>query len=132
MSILNTNPINGTLPDKRAEKTVLPHVSLTRPSPQPRPLSPRAQDCLKLVLEGKSDKEIAARLELTVGTAKVYVSNMYKALGVHTRYEILGARIKELENELAEARSRPGFSSLVEDNLVTSYNLDSLKGEFPC
>lgn len=51
-------------------------------------LSPRQKQLAKLLSEGLSNKEIAWYLGLTEGTVKVYLSSMYKRLGIHGRVNI--------------------------------------------
>jgi DNA-binding NarL/FixJ family response regulator len=53
----------------------LPHASLTE----------READILRLIAEGRSNKEIAAALHLTEGTVKGYVSTIFDKLGVEDR-----------------------------------------------
>jgi DNA-binding NarL/FixJ family response regulator len=52
-----------------------PHASLTE----------REVDILRLIAEGRSNKEIAAALHLTEGTIKGYVSTVFDKLGVDDR-----------------------------------------------
>lgn len=48
-------------------------------------LTPRQQEVLKFIIEGISNKQIAARLDCTEGTVKVHVTAVLKALGVRNR-----------------------------------------------
>lgn len=48
-------------------------------------LSPRQLDVLRLIAQGKSNKEIARELELSPYTVRIHVSAMLKALNVSTR-----------------------------------------------
>jgi DNA-binding NarL/FixJ family response regulator len=48
-------------------------------------LTPRELDVLKLMAEGKSNKEIATALSLTEGTVKGYVSTILSKLEVQDR-----------------------------------------------
>lgn len=57
------------------QKEVLPHHSLTE----------REAGILRLLAEGRSNKEIAAALYLTEGTVKGYVSTIFDKLGVEDR-----------------------------------------------
>lgn len=47
-------------------------------------LSPRQSDVLRLLLRGKSDKEIANELGLALGTIKVHRLLVYAKYGVRT------------------------------------------------
>lgn len=58
-----------------SEKQTLPHTSLTE----------REIGILRLIAEGRSNKEIAAALYLTEGTIKGYVSTIFDKLGVEDR-----------------------------------------------
>jgi len=49
------------------------------------PLTPREEDVLNLLVEGLSNKEIGARLHLTEGTVKNYVSNIIAKLQANDR-----------------------------------------------
>jgi DNA-binding NarL/FixJ family response regulator len=49
------------------------------------PLTPREEDVLNLLVEGLSNKEIGARLHLTEGTIKNYVSNIIAKLQANDR-----------------------------------------------
>jgi two-component system, NarL family, response regulator LiaR len=48
-------------------------------------LTPREQQVLVLLAEGKANKEIARELHIGQQTVKTYVSNILSKLGVHTR-----------------------------------------------
>jgi len=51
------------------------------------PLTARELDVLRLLADGRSNKEIAAQLVITVGTAKWYLRQIYSKLGVQRRTE---------------------------------------------
>ena len=51
------------------------------------PLSPRERDVYELVVQGRSNKEIARTLFISESTAKVHVRHIFEKLGVHTRAE---------------------------------------------
>jgi DNA-binding NarL/FixJ family response regulator len=58
-----------------SQESTLPHVSLTE----------REAGVLRLLAEGRSNKEIAAALHLTEGTVKGYMSTIFDKLGVEDR-----------------------------------------------
>ena len=64
-------------------------TALTRHTPLDatlvEPLSDRELEILKLVTEGRSNREIADQLFLSVGTVKWYLTNLYSKLGVQNR-----------------------------------------------
>ncbi|MBN1810960.1 MAG: winged helix-turn-helix transcriptional regulator [Anaerolineae bacterium] len=53
--------------------------------PLVEPLSEREQEVLRLIAAGLSNREIAERLFIAVGTVKRHVNNIYGKLGVHSR-----------------------------------------------
>ena len=76
-----------------------PVASVPRPTPQSqfaRELDPvlaqltdRQRDVFRLLAEGCATKTIARRLNLAVGTVKVHLAAIYRALGAHSRLEAL-------------------------------------------
>ncbi|TGD93282.1 LuxR C-terminal-related transcriptional regulator [Methylobacterium nonmethylotrophicum] len=77
-----------------------------RPALEPRPaldgrnpripdLTPRQRDVLALLVEGRSNKEIARRLQLGEGTVKVHMAALLRSLGVQNRAAaaVVGARL---------------------------------------
>ncbi len=65
------------------------------PLPGPEQLTPVELDLLRLIAAGRSNKEIAAALSLSVNTVKVYNSTLYAKLAVSRRTEAV-ARAREL------------------------------------
>jgi DNA-binding NarL/FixJ family response regulator len=60
-------------------------------------LTRREQDILSLLVSGVDLKSAAARLGITVNTARGYVKNLYRKLGVHNQLELLAvARERDL------------------------------------
>lgn len=53
------------------------------------PLTKRENEVLKLVAEGKTTKEIASELYLTVGTVRNYISTIFEKLEVSNRIEAI-------------------------------------------
>ena len=52
-------------------------------------LTPREVEILQLICEGKSNKEIAAQLELSANTVAVHRANIMDALGMHKTAELV-------------------------------------------
>jgi len=52
-------------------------------------LTPREVEILQLICEGKSNKEIAAQLELSANTVAVHRANIMDALGIHKTAELV-------------------------------------------
>ena len=50
-------------------------------------LTPRELDVLRLLVEGRSNRQIAERLFISGKTAGVHVTNLLAKLGVHSRLE---------------------------------------------
>lgn len=62
--------------------------------PSPAQLAPRAQETLQCLLEGDSEKQVAARLGLSQGTVHAYVKAIYRHFGVAARAELLARWIR--------------------------------------
>ncbi|MFQ5922253.1 MAG: protein kinase [Anaerolineales bacterium] len=58
-------------------------------------LTPREQEVLKLIVEGKSNREIAESLTIELTTVKWYVTQIYRKLGVRSRVQAI-VRAREL------------------------------------
>jgi len=52
-------------------------------------LTPREVEILQMICEGKSNKEIAAELELSANTVAVHRANIMDALGIHKTAELV-------------------------------------------
>jgi DNA-binding NarL/FixJ family response regulator len=68
--------------------------SLARPAPAPgrepaAPLSPRETEVLRLIAWGNTNKEIAARLDLSVKTIEAHKANGMRKLGMRGRIDIV-------------------------------------------
>lgn len=59
------------------------------------PLSHRESEVIRMLVSGKSTKEIAEELMVSINTAKTHIKNVYRKFGVHSR-NLLINRIKEL------------------------------------
>ncbi len=64
------------------------------------PLSEREREILQLVSQGKSNKQIALDLFISVNTVKVHVSNIYEKIGVSSRTE---ATLYAIENGIVDS-----------------------------
>ena len=70
--------------------------------PEPvEPLTDREKDVLRLLGQGMSNKEIAAALFISEGTARTYVSNILGKLGLASRTQ---AALYAVEHRIAEPR----------------------------
>jgi DNA-binding NarL/FixJ family response regulator len=75
-----------------AGETVL-DPAVARPAPlmgeRSKRLTPRELEVLQLICNGLSNREIAARLEVSVNTVAVHRANIMNALGVHKTAELV-------------------------------------------
>ncbi len=58
-------------------------------------LSPRELDVIKLVAVGRSKKQIARELHISLSTVENHTANMMKKLGIHDRVELARLAIRE-------------------------------------
>ena len=72
-------------------------------------LTPREQEVLQLILDGRSNREIAATLIVEVTTVKWYVYQIYRKLNVRSRVQAI-VRAREL-NLVFEGAGRKGIST---------------------
>jgi DNA-binding CsgD family transcriptional regulator len=59
-----------------------------------QPLTARQRQIFNLIVAGRSNKEIARNLGLSVGTAKIHVATLFRKLGVHHRSAVALAGVK--------------------------------------
>ena len=74
-----------------AGETVLDRVLARPASPtgQRTRLTPRELDVLRLICDGLSNKQIAAKLQVSVNTVGVHRANIMNALGIHKTAELV-------------------------------------------
>lgn len=63
----------------------LPAMQLSGKSPEQSQLTPRQREVLRLMVEGYSNKEICARLHLSMGTIKSHCNAIFRDLNVNNR-----------------------------------------------
>jgi len=83
------------------------------------PLSSREVEILSLIAEGKSNKEVAVALSISVNTVKVHLSNIYQKISVSSRTE---ATLYAIENGIVS----PALPSDSRDPDGESHSPDSL------
>lgn len=64
--------------------------------PSPETLSARLRQTLACLLEGDSEKQVAARLSLSLPTTHQYVTALYRHFGVQSRAQLLAYVIKRI------------------------------------
>ena len=69
------------------EDEIAPMVRDTAPITPNVPMTGRQLEVLRLLAEGRCTKDIARVLGLGVGTVKVHLAGVYRALGAHSRME---------------------------------------------
>ncbi len=78
--------------------TAVPDDSAASPSDTPKPtrarLTPREREILQLLAEGKSNKEVAGLLGISVNTAEAHRANIMLKLGVHSFAELVHYAIR--------------------------------------
>lgn len=57
-------------------------------------LTPRQQEIYQLLLQGASNKAIARHLNLSLGTVKNHVHDIYETLGVESRYQAMSKSLQ--------------------------------------
>jgi DNA-binding NarL/FixJ family response regulator len=58
-------------------------------------LSPRERDVYELIVQGRSNKEVARTLFISESTTKVHVRHIFEKLGVHTRAELASTSLND-------------------------------------
>lgn len=74
------------------------------PNPQ-TVLSPREYEVYKLLIEGLTYIEMARRLIVEKSTIFTHVLHIYNKLECNSRIELMGRRIKELEDEIRRIKN---------------------------
>ena len=70
---------------REAQRSLIQDVTTSSQPPLQLDLTPREQDVLRLISQGRSNKEIARQLHITEGTVKGHVSIILSKLGVADR-----------------------------------------------
>ena len=71
----------GLIEERPDDTTTAPHPHLTR----------RQVEVLRLLEQGRSTKQIAAELHLSIETVRNHIRRLFRALGVHSRLEAVAA-----------------------------------------
>lgn len=81
--------------------------------------SGREKDVIKLLLQGRSNKQIALELGISNRTVEFHLNNIYAKLGVNTRSEAI---LKFTENRLRESTGGHPVKSTVDNSDVSTEN----------
>jgi len=101
-----TQPVTDLAEEKRSTK------DLTNPLPEP--FSERELEVAHLITQGKSTKEIALAMNISINTTKTHIKNIYRKSDVHTR-QSLNKRLIELgiaKNETKQAGKKESGTKL--------------------
>ena len=71
-------------------------------------LSKRQSQLITLLSQGMKNKEIAYTLQITEGTVKVYLSHLFKKVGVKDRLELMLFGLKNLTAGHSPLSGKPG------------------------
>jgi DNA-binding CsgD family transcriptional regulator len=83
-------------PPRPLVEVLQPAIAAQRAVPElVEPISERETQVLALIADGRSNKEIAQELSVTVGTVKTHTNNINRKLGTNTRTQAL-ARARQL------------------------------------
>jgi PAS domain S-box-containing protein len=74
---------------------LIPAVEEDEPQQRPHHLTPRQTEVLRLLQQGRSTKQIADELCLSIETVRNHIRHLMRALGVHTRLEAVAAARRE-------------------------------------
>jgi DNA-binding CsgD family transcriptional regulator len=85
-------PITPTEPSRLRLEPVLPEMNL---------LTPKESEIIPFIIEGASNKEIAAQLHISENTLKVHIKNITRKFGVSGKYELLSLILNALSPHAA-------------------------------
>ena len=75
-----------------------------REASPPAALTRREQEVMALIAAGRSNRQIASELVITLGTAKRHIANIYRKLGVHSRAQAVAVAREAGELEALEEK----------------------------
>jgi DNA-binding CsgD family transcriptional regulator len=64
-------------------------------------LSPREQQLVGHLADGKTNKEIATAMDIAYGTVKIYMSRLFRKTGIHSRLAIGIQHLKSTVSQLS-------------------------------
>lgn len=81
--------LSGTSQAKKEEQEKRANYAGQDPPPTTNPLSPRESEIMKLLAEGYSNKEIAAKLVISLSTVYTHRSKLMEKLNLSSRYDLM-------------------------------------------
>jgi len=78
-----------------ARRVVKFFTSEAKPKPEGEGLSAREREILDSLVEGRANKEIADRLNISVHTVRMFIRRIYKKMHVHSRGEAVARFLKK-------------------------------------
>jgi DNA-binding NarL/FixJ family response regulator len=84
----------GAFLPPQAARQVLKAMQEPQEEPEPR-LTPREAEVLRLVAQGKTNREIAALLGISPKTVSVHRSNLMAKLGLHSSTDLVRYAIRK-------------------------------------
>ena len=105
-----TRSASGAALGPAETQLITPTASSAPPAPEAPSLSPRQWEVLRLLVQGRSNKEIARTLGLAVGTVKIHTAILFSKLGVtgRTAAAVAGARLLTHQDQPSTRRSKRG------------------------
>lgn len=95
-AVLNADHAGAQALGALIETRLLPHQNQEQATPRTEaPLSPREQNILQHLLEGKSNKEIARELNLAPETIKTHLKHLFQKLNVSSRSQAVSRYYKQ-------------------------------------
>jgi DNA-binding NarL/FixJ family response regulator len=92
--VLKTAPITELLAAVRSAAAAGMHFGV-RPAGRDAPLSAREQDVVQLVVEGRSNAEIAARLGISPKTVESHLRRLFERHGLASRTELAARALRD-------------------------------------
>lgn len=86
-------------------------------------LTRREGQLISLLSQGLKNKEIAATLQITEGTVKVYLSRLFRKLGVNDRFELALFGLKSLQVCLQNDPYNPATLQRAESDLLALHSI---------
>jgi DNA-binding NarL/FixJ family response regulator len=91
------------------------HVS-SRPELTLPSLTPRERQIVQLLAEGRSTKEVACHLNLSVKTAETHRSNIMRKLGLHSVSELVLYAVQNNIIQVTTGRTRPSAEGVASES----------------